>query len=117
MKTYLAVFIGTEDAMARARWTELPDEVRKAREQDGMKAWQAWAETHAAAVVEPGAPLGRTKRVAPEGIADIRNVMAGYVVVRAASHEAAAAMFLDHPHFTIFPGDSVEVMECLPMPG
>jgi hypothetical protein len=22
-----------------------------------------------------------------------------------------------HPHFTIFPGDSVEIMECLPMPG
>ncbi len=29
----------------------------------------------------------------------------------------AARMFADHPHFAIFPGDSVEIMECLPLPG
>jgi ribosomal protein S17 len=23
---------------------------------------------------------------------------------------------VDHPHFTIFPGDGVEIMECLPIP-
>ena len=28
-------------------------------------------------------------------------------------HEAAAKLFQSHPHFTIFPGDAVEVMECL----
>ena len=33
------------------------------------------------------------------------------------SHEAAAQLFLNHPHFTIFPGESVELMECLPIPG
>jgi hypothetical protein len=26
-------------------------------------------------------------------------------------------MFEGHPHFTIFPGESIEVMECLPIPG
>lgn len=31
-------------------------------------------------------------------------------------HEAAAKLFENRPHFTIFPGDRVEVMECLPMP-
>jgi hypothetical protein len=67
--------------------------------------------------VEQGSPLGRTKRVSPEGLSDIKNDMAGYVVVRAESHEAAARMFEGHPHFTIFPGDSVEIMECLPLPG
>jgi hypothetical protein len=30
---------------------------------------------------------------------------------------AAAKLFEGHPHFTIFPGDGVEVMECLPIPG
>jgi hypothetical protein len=30
---------------------------------------------------------------------------------------AAARMFEMHPHFAIFPGDSVEIMECLPIPG
>jgi hypothetical protein len=38
------------------------------------------------------------------------------VVVQVESHEAAAKLFEKHPHFTLFPGDSVEIMECLPMP-
>lgn len=28
----------------------------------------------------------------------------------------SAAMFVNHPHFTLFPGDAVEIMECLPIP-
>jgi hypothetical protein len=43
--------------------------------------------------------------------------MTGYVVVRADSHEAAARMFEKHPSFAHFPGDSVEIMEILPIPG
>jgi hypothetical protein len=39
------------------------------------------------------------------------------VVVSAESHAAAARLFEGHPHFTVFPGEGVEVMECLPMPG
>jgi len=38
-------------------------------------------------------------------------------VVQAETHEAAAKLFLNHPHFSIFPGDSIEVMENLPIPG
>jgi hypothetical protein len=37
--------------------------------------------------------------------------------VSAESQEAAAKMFEKHPHFTIFPGDAVEIMEVLPIPG
>ncbi|MDR3462508.1 MAG: hypothetical protein P4L76_09375 [Beijerinckiaceae bacterium] len=36
---------------------------------------------------------------------------------RAESPEAAAKLFENHPHFTIFPGESVEVMPVLPIPG
>ena len=50
-------------------------------------------------------------------IEDISNLMSAYTVVRAESHDAAAKMFEGHPHFTIFPGDSVEVMPVLPIPG
>ena len=63
-----------------------------------------------------GGPLGKTKRVAENGTTDIKNSMTGYVIVQAESHEAAAKLFEKHPHFTIFPGDSVEIMECLPLP-
>ena len=47
---------------------------------------------------------------------DAKNAICGYVIVEAESHEAAARMFLDHPHFSAFPGQSVEIIECLPMP-
>jgi hypothetical protein len=50
-------------------------------------------------------------------VTDTRNNIAGYVVVRAESHEAAAKLFLNHPHFSVFPGDAVEIMEVLPIPG
>jgi len=39
------------------------------------------------------------------------------VVVRAASHEAAAKMFEKHPHFAIFPGEGVDIMPVMPIPG
>ena len=63
-----------------------------------------------------GGPLGKTKRVDASGIADISNEMGAFTVVRAASHEAAAKMFENHPHFTIFPGERVEIMPVLPIP-
>jgi hypothetical protein len=47
----------------------------------------------------------------------MKNALTGYVIVQAESHAAAAQLFENHPHFTIFPGDSVEIMECLPLPG
>ena len=70
-----------------------------------------------AALVEMGGPLGKTKRVGPGGIADVSNEMGAFTVVRAESHEAAARMFENHPHFAIFPGEAVEIMPVLPIPG
>jgi hypothetical protein len=64
-----------------------------------------------------GGPLGKTKRVDDKGTADTANEMGAFTVVRAASHEAAAKMFENHPHFAIFPGERVEIMPVLPIPG
>lgn len=38
--------------------------------------------------------------------------MGGFIVLRAVSHEEASRIFLDHPHFNLLPGDSVEILEC-----
>jgi hypothetical protein len=116
MKNYLAIYTGTPEAHDKSGWNKLSDAQRKEREAEGIKAWMAWGQKHAASIVEHGAPLGKTKRTGPEGITDIKNAMAGYVIVRAESHEAAAKLFEGHPHFTIFPGEAVEIIECLPMP-
>jgi hemolysin-activating ACP:hemolysin acyltransferase len=115
MKNFMAVYIGTAEAFTE--WSKLDEAKRKAREQEGMKAWGDWMTTNQAIIVETGGPLGKTKRASKQGITDIKNNLAGYVVIRAESHDAAARLFLNHPHFAIFPGDSVEIMECLPIPG
>lgn len=116
MKNFLAIYIGTAAALEKSQWHQMDEQRRKAREAEGMRAWTEWGVKNAAAIVDVGGPLGKTKRASPEGLEDIKNVMAAYAVVRAESHEAAARLFENHPHFTIFPGDSVEIMECLPVP-
>src|ERR1700751_2948940 len=115
--TYLAVFLGSKTSAKMAAWTALPEEQRRAKEREGMAAWKAWVETHHAAIVGMGGPLGKTKKVSEQGIEDISNLLSAYTVVRGESHDAAAKLFERHPHFTIFPGDSVEVMPVLPIPG
>ena len=117
MKTFLAVFTGTPNSPQRAKWNQLDDATRNARQSTGMKAWGDWMAKHGSAVVGQGGPLGKTKRVSPQGIADVSNNLAAFVLVHAQSQDAAARMFESHPHFTIFPGEAVEVMEVLPIPG
>ena len=117
MKKFLAVYIGTEAAFEKAQWSKLDEQKRKALEASGVKAWMDWGAANAAAIVDQGSPLGKTKRASARGVSDSKNALTGYAIVQPESHEAAARLFESHPHFTIFPGDSVEIMECLPLPG
>jgi hypothetical protein len=114
---YLAIFLGSPAGVETKAWKSLSDAERRAKEQAGIAAWQGWMEKHHAAIVENGGPLGKTKRISQAGVTNVVNALTAYVVVRAASHEAAAQMFEGHPHFTIFPGEAVEVMPLLPIPG
>jgi hypothetical protein len=114
MKTWMAVYTGNPQGMAA--WKALAPDERAQREREGMAAWQEWGKRNDASIVENGGPLGKTKRVTRSGIADVSNNLAAYTVVRAESHDAAAKLFEGHPHFTLFPGDGVEVMEVLPIP-
>ncbi|HUD61060.1 MAG TPA: hypothetical protein VMQ99_16265 [Acetobacteraceae bacterium] len=115
--TFLAVFLGSKNNPRMKAWMALPEAQRRAKEQEGMAAWKSWMEKHHAAVVSMGGPLGKTKKITERGIDDVSNEMTAFVVVRAESHEAAARLFEKHPHFSIFPGESLEVMPILPIPG
>jgi len=115
--TYLAVFVGIKASPRMAAWMVLPEEEQRAKQEEGIAAWKSWAEKHQAAIVGMGGPLGKTKRVSPRGVEDISNNLSAYTVIRADSHEAAAKMFENHPHFAIFPGEAVEIMPVLPIPG
>ena len=117
MKHFLAVYTGTPETMAASGWNALTESARQERTQAGIKAWGAWMQAHDKVVQVQGGPIGKTKRVSPAGVEDAHNNICGYVVVAAESHAAAAKLFEGHPHFSVFPGDGVEVMECLPLPG
>jgi hypothetical protein len=117
MSTFLAIFLGSKTSPAMKAWNALSAEEPRAKEREGMAAWKAWMERHHAAIVGMGGPLGKTKKITSRGIEDISNEMGGFTVVRAESHDAAAKLLEKHPHFTIFPGESVEVMPVLPIPG
>ena len=114
MKNFLAVYTGSPEAMAQ--WQALPEAERQSRSEAGMKAWHRWMEEHKEIIVETGGPLSRTKRISKTGIADVRNNLGGFSIIKAESQEAAAKLFLDHPHFCLLPGDGIDVMEVLPIP-
>ena len=110
MARFLALYMGAPDLQPAAP----PDEATIGR---GMAAWHKWMSDHAAQVVDTGGPLGKTRMASKGGLSDTRNAVSGYVVVEAPSHDAAVRLFENHPHFAIFPGHSVEVMEVMPIPG
>lgn len=111
---FVALYTGAPEAFGR--WQALDETTRAEREAAGMKDWDAWSKRHKAAIIDTGGPLGKTKRTDASGVRDTRNAIAGYVIVEAESHEAAARLFENHPHFAIFPGDGVEIMPCNPIP-
>jgi len=111
--SYLAVFTSNKTGPRWQSWYAMSDAERRARDEEGLAALQAWDEAHRDSIVYEGGPLGPTKRTSPDGVADAVNELTVFVVVRAPSHEAAARLFEGHPHFTIFPCDAVDVMPLL----
>jgi YCII-related domain len=116
MKRFLAIYLGSLESAGFKHWNLMGEAERKERQRSGMEAWMGWGKEHEKSIVDTGTPLGKTKRVDANGVSDTKNMMTGYVIVEAESPEAAARLFANHPHFSIFPGESVEIMECLPLP-
>ena len=104
---YMAPVAGMEKMMATATHEEM---------KTGVDAWTAWMEDHKADLAEVGAPLGKNKRVTKSSISDIKNEVTGYSIVLAETHEEAAALLQDSPHFGI-PGAYIEVLDMVSIPG
>ncbi len=109
MNKYLAIFHGPASEDDK-------NAITPEQEHQFMDAWKEWAQKNKEAIIDPGAPLGKTKQVTQGSISDIANDLVTYTIVQAESHDAAAAIFSTHPHNTLFPGTSIEVMACLPVP-
>jgi len=111
MKKFVCLFTGSANP-PRGPNDMSPEELGK-----GMAAWTKWMSDHAKSIKDTGGPLGKTLKTSKSGVHAAKNLVGGYVIVEAESQEAAAKMFEGHPHFTVFPGEGVEVMEVMPIPG
>lgn len=89
-------------------WMQLPEDERKAQEQQMQSDWNTWMAEHKDVITET-AGVGKPKRITSAGIEDTRNDLMMYSFIEAESLEAAAELFKDHPHFGI-PGGVIEVM-------
>lgn len=86
---------------------ETPEEGAKV-----MAAWQEWYGGMGDAVVNPGAPVGMSKTVSAEGLADNGGVnpLSGFTVVKADTIEAACEMAKGCP-MVVDGSGSVEVAQ------
>ena len=113
MKNFLAIFTRAENSKNHLEWMKLDKDMQKDLFQKGMDIQNKWLEKYKDQIILDGGHLGeRTKLVDKEGIKDIPSKMGHFYVVKANSHEGAAEIFKDHPHFSIFPGDGIEILEC-----
>lgn len=114
-KLFLAIYLGSAAGMKK--WEKLSPKVREERHETAVQAWGEWVNRVRDSLVDPGTPLGATKRVNRKGVSNTSNAICAYTIVQADSHAAAAKLFKNHPHFAHFPGESVEIIECLAIPG
>ena len=108
MPRFLAVYTMKPEDLASFR--SLPKAEQDAIDTVGIAQWAAWEERHAAVILDRGGMVGKTTRITKDGVAEAVNPFCGYLVVQAETADAAARLFEDHPHITVFPGDGVDIM-------
>ena len=109
MKKYFALYRIPVETMNEWKKNTSPEVMQEQGKKLG-EDMGAWMEKHKGSFVEKGLPLGKTKRVTKDGIVDAQNDLNYYCIIEAESHEEAAKMFSDNPHF-IIPTAYVDVME------
>ena len=112
MKKFLVLYMANAAAMADMMKNSTPEQQKK-----GMDMWRKWMTDNKTALVDGGAPVGKTKRVDAKGASDMKNEIGGYSIVQAESADAATKIFSkDMPHLQM-PGAWIEVSEIMQMPG
>ena len=110
MKKFLVLYKASQADFERAM-KSTPEQA-----QAGMDAWNVWGKKAAAAIVDMGAPLGKTLQVTEKGMSPIRNDLGGYSVLQGESKEQIGELLRGHPHFMMGPSASIEVMDVVDMP-
>jgi YCII-related domain len=111
MKKFIAIYSIPASALEQMG-TPTPEQMKAT-----MDEWMKWAEKNGKSIVDLGAPLGKTKRITATGATDTKNELTGYTIVQGESLDAVAKLFADNPQFKLAEGASIELMECLEVPG
>lgn len=79
-----------------------------------MAKWQAWLDGLGTAVINPGNPVGKSKTVSADGVANNggSNPLSGFSVIEAANMDAALEKAKACPHLT---HGTIEVAEMMDM--
>jgi hypothetical protein len=103
-----------------ASMDQMMEEMKSATPQERKEAmddWMTWGKKYEEAIVDMGAPLGKSKKVSDGGVTDHRNELGGYSVVQGDTADAVSEMFIDHPHLQSMEGATIEIVELVPMEG
>lgn len=85
MAKYMAIYMAPATAMAQMMQAT-PEQMKA-----GMAEWTQWSDDNDEAIDDLGGPLGKTKRITGDGVADTKNELTGYTIVEADSFEDAAS--------------------------
>ena len=108
MTAYLLLYrapVSASDQMANAT----PEQA-----QAGMDAWTTWADKAGPAITDMGSPTQEVATLGAEGSGS--GFVGGYSLMEAGSLEELRGLLDGHPHL-MMDGASIEVLECLPVPG
>jgi hypothetical protein len=110
MKKFLLLYLSPVSAEQQMQ-NASPEDMQK-----GMEPWVRWFDTNKQAMVEMGTPTGNEMNVTKAGSSRPTTFIGGYSIVQAEDMDAVKAVLSDHPHY-MMEGNSIEVLELMPMPG
>ena len=105
----MTIFLGILNGSA---YSATSPELTEEQQAEFMAEWARWATEAGSALVDPGRPLFRKRRVTAQGVESIEDLRVAYMLVSATSHDAAVDIVRAHPHLSLAPGNSIDVIEC-----
>ena len=93
MKKFMVLFMADSAAFEEMMKNSTPEQQKK-----GMEAWMQWMQAHKAAIVDGGAPLGKSSRVTAKGASSVKNELGGYSILQAESDRKSTRLNSSHRH-------------------
>ncbi len=111
MQKFIFFYHATPEAMQRMGGASPEDQ------QAHFAKWQAWTESNADALENAGTPLDGGQVMTASGSSESASTIMGYAILQAEDMAAAQAILKTDPFLDQGEGCSIEVYECMSLPG